>query len=251
MKNYTIAQEYTLPSNGDIYDVPFDGNVKLRSMTVQEEMKRSNRGGNANATLCEIIDDCLVTELPLSVYDMAMPDYEFLLHKLRIVTYGKSYKMFIGCPHCGSQQSVTADLSELKVVNVDKDEYQKLLCFKLPVCNKEIKLRIPTPRLEDTIQNKVKEFNKQTPEFKGDMTPVFTLETLIDTVDGNKMSYIELQKLIRNMQLADYNTIIQKIEKLNSCFGLDKRIDFTCNKCGGEVLSFFRITREFFRPTID
>lgn len=251
MANYTIAKEYTLPSNGDIYAVPFEGRVKLRSMTVQEEMKRMNQGGSANATLCEIIDDCLVTELPISVYDMAIPDYEFLLHKLRVVSYGKTYKMLIGCPHCKSQQSYSADLEELEVVPVDVEEYQQLLSFKLPVSGREIKLRIPTPRLEDTIQDKVREFNKQSPDFKGDITPVMTLETLIDTVDGSKMSFIELQKLTRNMPIADYNMIIQKIEKLNSAFGLNKKIEAHCKKCGGEVLTFFRISREFFRPTIE
>ena len=76
MADYTIAEEYKLPSEGKIYSVPFDPKVKLRSMTVQEEMKRQSAGGNA--TLCEIIDDCLITKLPISCYDLAIPDYEYL-----------------------------------------------------------------------------------------------------------------------------------------------------------------------------
>ena len=47
MADYTIAEEYRLPSEGKIYSVPFDPKVKLRSMTVQEEMKRQSAGGNA------------------------------------------------------------------------------------------------------------------------------------------------------------------------------------------------------------
>lgn len=254
-QNYTIAEEYELPSKGKIYAVPFDGKVKLRSMTVQEEMRRLNKSKSMNSTLCEIIDSCLITKLPISSYDLAVPDFEYLLHKLRVVTYGPEYKMLVGCPHCGKQQQYTADLDALKVRTLDAEEYKKLLTFQLPVCKKEIKLRIPTARLEDTIADKVAEFNKQLEEqgssFDGDMAPIFTLETMIESVDGAKMSFIDLETLVKHMSSADYNYIIQKLEKVNSAFGLDKKIDLKCSKCGGKFSTFFRISREFFRPTID
>ena len=255
MADYTIAEEYELPSKGQIYAVPFDGKVKLRSMTVQEEMKRQNQGKSLNKTLCEIIDDCLITKLPISCYDLAVPDYEYLLHKLRVVTYGVDYKMIVGCPHCGTQQTIKANLDELTVKPVNLEDYRKLLSFTLPVCKKEIKLRIPSCRLQDTIQDKVEEFNEQIvnsgSDFKGDMSPVFTLETMIESVDGAKMSYIELQQLIKRMSAADYNYIVQKMEKVNTAFGLDKKIDLKCNKCGGKFSTFFRFSTEFFRPSID
>ena len=258
MADYTIAEEYELPSKGQIYAVPFDGRVKLRSMTVQEEMKRMNQGKSMNATLCEIIDDCLVTKLPISCYDLAVPDYEYLLHKLRIVTYGHDYKMLVGCPHCGKQQQYIANLDELNVIPLNLEEYKNNLSFTLPVCKREIKLRIPTARLQDEIASKVEDFNNQvakqaaaTDNSIGDMAPLFTLETMIESVDGAKMSYIELQQLIKNMSAADYNYIIQKMEKINTAFGLDKKIDLKCNKCGGNFSTFFRFTSEFFRPTID
>ena len=249
--NYTIAEEYSLPSQGKIYPVPFDPKVKLRSMTVQEEMKRMNQSKSLNETLCEIIDSCLITELPMSAYDLAVPDYEYLLHKLRIVTYGPEYKMIVGCPHCGTQQTYTANLDELKIKQFDLAEYQNNLNFTLPVCKKEIKLRVPTARLQDSIQDKVEEFNRQSPESKVDMSPLFTLETMIESVDGAKMSYIELQELIKHMSAADYNYIIQKMEKVNNAIGIDKRIDLKCSKCGGSLSTFFRFSTEFFRPTID
>lgn len=249
MADYTIAEEYSLPSEGKIYSVPFDPKVKLRSMTVQEEMKRQSAGGNA--TLCEIIDDCLITKLPISCYDLAIPDYEYLLHKLRVVSYGKDYKMLVGCPHCGHQQPYTADLDSLKVKPFDAEEYKKNLILTLPVSKMEVKLRIPTARLEDTIQDKINDFNKEQPTYKGNIAPLITMETMIETVNGAKMSYIELQQMIRKMAVADYNYLDQKLQKLNICFGLDKKIDLKCTKCGGSFSTFFRISSEFFRPEID
>ena len=40
MENYTIAEEYTLPSKGLVYDKQIKPTIKLRCMTTQEEMKR-------------------------------------------------------------------------------------------------------------------------------------------------------------------------------------------------------------------
>jgi wobble nucleotide-excising tRNase len=45
---------------------------------------------------------------------MALGDYEFLLHKLRIVTYGPEYKMALTCPYCGKEFETTADLEQLE-----------------------------------------------------------------------------------------------------------------------------------------
>lgn len=251
MANYTIAEEYTLPSQGKIYNVPFDPKVRLRSMTIQEVMRRQNKTKSNNAILCEIIDDCLVTKLPISCYDLAYPDYEYLLHKLRVVTHGTNYPIEVGCPHCDSYQKVDINLDELQFKEVDMEEFNKHLIFKLPTCGKEIKLRIPTARLDDTIENKISEFEKMAPDNELDMTPVFRLETMIDTVDGSKMSYIELQELIKHLSYADYNYIDQKIDKLKTCFGLNKKIDLKCKKCGGDFSTFFRFTTEFLRPQID
>lgn len=250
-QNYTIAEEYRLPSEGKIYGVPFDPKIKLRSMTVQEEMMRANQSKSMNATLCEIIDRCLITKLPISTYDLALPDYEYLLHKLRVVSYGPEYKMVVGCPHCRKEQSYVANLDTLKVKPFDEKEYMNNLIFTLPVSKKEIKLRIPTARLEDEINDKVEQFNSEHPDYPYNITPLITMETMIETINGARMGYVELQQLIKHMQVADYNYIDQKLQKIKGCIGLDKKIDIKCKHCGGKFSTFFRWSIEFFRPEID
>ena len=68
-------------------------NIKIRSMTTEEEMKRLGYTEQPYKMLSEIIDDCLVDKPGISTYDMCLGDYEFLLHKLRVVTYGSDYKI--------------------------------------------------------------------------------------------------------------------------------------------------------------
>ena len=92
MSDYTIAEEFTLPSGGQLYDPPISPIVKLRSMTTEDEMKRLSPSERAYKNMCEIIDGCIVDDIGISTYDMCLADYQFLLHRIRVVTYGKEYK---------------------------------------------------------------------------------------------------------------------------------------------------------------
>ena len=61
-------------------------------MTTVEEMRRLAPSEHTYKNLCELIDDCMVEPIGMSVYDMHLADYQYLLHRLRIVTYGVDYK---------------------------------------------------------------------------------------------------------------------------------------------------------------
>jgi hypothetical protein len=100
--NYTIAESCTLPSNGLIYDTEINTTIELRSMTARDEMKRLAPSANPLKTLSDIIEGCCIEAPKIHVYDMAFADYEFLLHRLRTVTYGADYAMSLTCPHCES-----------------------------------------------------------------------------------------------------------------------------------------------------
>ena len=122
----TIVEEYTLPSKGLIYSTQFDPEVKLRSMTVAEEMRRLSPGENSYKTMCEILDDCLITKLPISTYDMCFGDYQFLIHKLRIATYGPEYKINIRCGSCGTVFDHILNLDEQRVFEYDQQTVDEL-----------------------------------------------------------------------------------------------------------------------------
>ena len=113
-QNYTIAEEFTLPSKGLIYETKINPVIKLRSMTARDEMKRLAPSATPLKTLAEIIEGCIVSEkLPIKVYDLANSDYEFLLHKLRTVTYGPDYKVYLKCPECGENVETIFKLDNL------------------------------------------------------------------------------------------------------------------------------------------
>ena len=127
--NYTIAESYELPSKGQIYDVEVNPMIELRSMTARDEMKRLSPSATPFKTLADIIEGCMLEKPAVHVYDMAVGDYEYLLHKLRIITYGPKYKMSVGCPYCLKQHDIEANLEDLEIKDFDQDKFNSLKTF--------------------------------------------------------------------------------------------------------------------------
>lgn len=251
MNNFTIANEYQLPSKGIVYNRDMSPSFKLRSMTTMEEMKRLNHSDKPNKNMAEIMDDCLVDDIGMSAYDLCVPDFQFMLNKLRIVTYGPSYKLSCTCPWCGTPNVQTVNLDDMKVVEFDEGTYTKYSEFELPVCHKIVTLKMQTPRILDTIATRVKEAKKKNTGFDGDPTLLFTLEELIDTIDGVQPQRFKLTEFLKNMSMRDTNMIVKSAEKLNESFGLDKSLEHTCSVCGLDFTGNFRTSSEFFGPSID
>lgn len=161
--NYTIAERYTLPSHGLLYDSDINSDIKLRSMTVRDEMKRMapSNDGTIYRVLAEVIDDCLIEKPGISSYDMCIGDFQFLMHKLRIVTYGPEYKISCKCPNCGNYDEYVVNLEDLsldELKDFDKDKYLRL---ELPSSKKIVELNYNTPRILDSIEKEVDRVAKQ------------------------------------------------------------------------------------------
>ena len=252
MNDYTIINEFTLPSKGLVYPGSINPQVRLRSMTTAEEMKRLNHSDRAYKTTAEVINDCIVDPIGIHVYDMCIPDYQFLLHKLRIVTYGPEYKSGSRCPFCATDNTHTLDLEhDLKLIPFDKELFDKYSEITLPQSKKVIKLRMQSPRILDEITIKAKEIRKTSPEYIGDPAFLVTLQMLIDTIDGVAYQEFQLEPFIRKLPMMDTNYILKAAQKINTSFGLDSELNPTCSFCGLDYKSSFRITSEFFGPSID
>lgn len=250
-QDYTIAESFTLPSRGEIYSTSVNPEIKLRSMTTAEEMKRQAKTDSPYKQMSEVIEDCIVGSKPgISVYDMCLGDYEFLLHKLRVVTYGPEYKMFITCPSCGNTQEKIADLDTLAVTEVDIEDFKNSLKVTLPRTKKEIELKFTTPRMLDEIAKRRKDYARKNPDAL-DQGLVYTLSYAIKSVDDKISTPAVYETFVKKLPMADVNYLLQKIDAINNKIGLDSDIICTCKECGFETVTPFRLTSEFFGPTID
>lgn len=248
MEDFTIAEEYTLPSLGKVYNKQVDPDIKIRSMTTEEEMKRLGHSNSAFKVLSEIIDDCLIKKPGISTYDMCIGDYQFLMHKLRVVTYGPEYKITTTCPICGKLNDETINLDELEVSQYS-DDLEQYLNITLPRTKKNIELRLQTPRILDEVNRKSKDLLKKSPNINGEPAILFTLQSMIAKVDGEVLDSIKLDYFIRHLPAADSNYILKSIGKIN--IGINTLLNCSCSNCKADYTASLPITGEFFGPSID
>lgn len=250
-QNYTIAEGFELPSKGLIYNKPVNPNVEMRSFTARDEMKRTAPTNLQFKLLADILEGCLLEKPAIHVYDMCLGDYEFLLHKARIISYGDFYKMTLQCPNCGKYVDAEMHLNDLTIKDFDKDTYEALKSITLPDSQTKITLNYLTPRMLDEREIKIKEMKKQMKTADIDFRTFVTLIQVIDLVDGEKLVGSQLETFINKLSAKDMYKILQSADKLTNSIGIDTRISAYCPECGEEFDTFFRIGLNFFRPDVD
>ena len=247
--NYTIGECADLPSKGLIYGSQVPSQVELRSMTARDEMKRLAPSNSQFKVLADIIEGCMIEKFPMHVYDLALGDYEYLLHRLRIATYGDEYRMSLRCPYCGEYIDAVAHLEQLQLKEFDYDAFKEASTITLPRSGCVVTLNYQTPRILDSTDIKVKDMKRRFKDAEVDFNLMVMLSNSIDTVDGLHLDEVKLESFVNKLPALDMTKILNAIEHLNSMIGLDNSIIVDCNKCGGEVPTSFRFGPEFFRPT--
>lgn len=247
--NYTIAEGVELPSKGKIYHVDVDPRIELRSMTARDEMKRLSPSNTPLKTLADIIEDCCLEKPAIHVYDMCLGDYEFLLHKLRVVTYGDDYQVVAKCLECGNIAESTAHLGSLDIIEYEEETVEAIKTFVLPKSGSKISLRFTTPRMAEEMEAKAKDMKRRYKEATIDFDTLVRVTSSIDFVDGDKKSERDLEQFVLNLAAIDLQKILNNIDKLSKLVGVDTTLYLTCPHCGNEIRTFFRFGPEFFRPS--
>lgn len=248
MDNYTIVRQCKLPSLGKIYGREINPDLSIRSMTTAEEQRRMNPTDRPYQLMADIIDDCLVDKPHISAYDMCLGDYQYLVHQLRIVTYGTSYDLISTCPYCGVSEKETINLEDMHISYYDEKTIAQIIEFDLPKTNHHIRLRMQTPRMLDDIAVRATEIRKKSRNLVGDPAFSLSIESLIDTIDGKEPDRFLLSDWVMKLPMADTNRILQRATKLANAIGIDTTVQNICDVCGSDYGTKFVMTSEFFRP---
>lgn len=248
--DYTISETFTLPSLGRAYETQINPEITLRSMTTRDEMRRLSPSEALYKPLCDMIEGCIVGDKPkVHVYDMCLGDYQFLLHKLRVVTYGSDYRMKIRCPNCGEITDGETNLNDEEVLEWD-DSVMDLLNVTLPKTGIKLHLRFATPRMMDEIQSRKKDIIKKMGAQTFDPSISITAQALIDTVDGEKLNPARLETFVDNLNAYDLKYFMGKAAKFNERVGINTDVIVKCAHCGYDVVTTFRLEPGFFEPSI-
>ena len=243
-----IHEEFTLPSNGIFYGKEIGSSVSLRAMTTMDEKTRLSSTGYTS--VINLLNSCVVSPETFDASKLKMFDIEYLLYKLRIVTYGSKYNVRAYCDHCDKYVDVSVDLDSLGVNTVPEDFTEPFEIGKLPVSGDVLECRILS--IEDTLelQKEAQRMLTKYKDYQGDPTLILIYKYMIYTVNGDILPDYKKQLYVENMHAMDSRYLDEMYGRKVNGFGLDTTIETECSICGNPLEFNLPITDEFFRPKI-
>lgn len=249
----SVTETYKLPSRGLLYGKDgeeFPEDVVIRSMTTFEEKMRLGNQGFWK-TMCSILDSVIVSPEGFESKHATLFDFYFLMYKMRVVSYGPTYKVQVTCPHCGKQVTIPVDLDTLEVSYLDESVKEPFKIGPLPRSKDVVECRFM--RVIDSINNekKVKDTLSKSPDYVGSPERIFNLVSKIVSVNGEAKSPIEMQMYVEEMQAIDSVYLDQAYSKIVNKVGMKTLCSEVCPSCGDPLEFDLPFNSEFFRPTFD
>ena len=247
-----VTETYTLPSKGKLYGMEeTGGEITIRSMTTFEEKMRLGGQGNFWKVLSNILNAVVVSPEGFNAEDLTAFDFLFAMYKMRVVSYGPTYKVQVTCPHCGKSSIVKVDLDDLEVKYLSDDFVEPFQVGPLPRSQDMLTCRLL--RIGDFIENerKAKNILRDHPDYVGDPEYILRMISQIVDVNGKGMSPIEIKRYVEQMSAMDSAYFSQAYQKKAEDAGLNLDYTTSCESCGEPIQFALAVNSEFFRPTFD
>jgi len=246
----TISEVYKLPSLGKLYGEGFPEEVTIRSMTtLEEKMRLGNQG--FYKTITTILDSVVTSPENFESKYMTLFDFNFLMYKMRAVSYGPTYKVTVTCPDCGKSQVVRVNLDDLKVDYLQDDAVEPFKIGPLPRSGDTLTCRYL--RVTDLMSNQKKsdEIISKNPDYQGDPSYILDLCSRIMSINDEEITPYEVQMYVEEMSAMDSQYFTQAYNKYVNKVGMDNSCETTCEYCGSHIDFTLPFNSEFFRPTYD
>lgn len=231
----------TLPDNEQSLE-----SITIRAMTTAEERLRLS-SSNAFSVIPNIIKSCIVEPENVDVMNMNMIDINFIMYRLRALTYGSDYEVDVPCNNENKFVTVHVNLNEIEVHEA-KDFTGEFEIGPLPKSEDVVTCKLTSPRDLQRIERDCRRILKKYPDYVGD--PEFIIKWLyrITKVNGEEISSAEIRGYIEKMHAHDNAYLEDKYEDEVSKYGMDLDMFEICPSCGADLEFRLPITGEFFRP---
>tara|TARA_R100000458_G_C8268307_1_gene243152 strand:- start:1361 stop:2275 length:915 start_codon:yes stop_codon:yes gene_type:complete len=229
LKHVTASTDWRplkLPSRGKAY-IDCDENIMIRPFTFAEEKKlRGIRKAAQGADVINsLIEDCVEG---LDFASMTLEDKNYILFKLREISYGDEYTINATCDECGAENKLVVNISEVPVAYA-ADEYEEPFSVTLPDSKQEVKF--VTARCKD-------EKYLETAEKLMDNLWRFALSV------GKYSEQKVIKSFFEKTTVRDIAFFREELSKER--YGMNKSMSYECAGCGAVTRSMIPFTESFF-----
>jgi hypothetical protein len=248
-QKFTVPTEVIeLPSKGLIYpkESPLsEGKIEMKYMTAKEEDILTNVNLLRQGIAIEKMLKSLI-KTDINYDDLSIGDRNGLLIAARILAYGKDYSFKYTNPVTNEDESITADLQNLKYKEVDFSlfDYKNEFEFELPHSKNKVTFKILTVSDDKKIDEEIKGLKKALGQEVGVLST--RLKYQITSVNGD-YSIKTIREFIDKGYLLSMDSI--KLRKYMDSItpDIDTNILITL-KDGQEVSIGLPMTADFFFP---
>ena len=246
------VESVPLPSKGIIYSPDTTlynrETVPIRAMTAHDEDILSSQAFIKEGTSIDNLIKSCVTDKTFNTENLIIGDRNALMISIRITGYGPEYKVAHSCMNCGTRNSLTANLGDLKINRLELDPVKKgenAFIFELPVTKKKVVFKFLTMK-DDRNRSTENRNRKQAINSKIDANVTSFLNYSILSIDGitdrNKIHHF-----IKYMPAMDSKELRKYIRENEP--GMDMSSSYKCESCDYSNDYKIPVTTEFFWPS--
>jgi len=225
-KSNTTSVLVDLPSGGKAYH-EHAGHVNISPFTYADEkhLRGVTNMSGAQKAIGTIFDRCVEG---LSYEESTIPDKNYLLFKLREISYGDDYPITLNCDTCGANNMLKLKISSIPV-NTAKEDLEDPIKVTLPDTEQEVEIRLPRSRDESYMEN------------LGSITN--NLWRFVISVGGYTDGVV-VRKFIEQTSVRDVD--VMRATVLNVDYGLDQKMSYHCLECGHLNKGMIPLNENFF-----
>lgn len=221
-----------LPTNG-VLNAPKQ--ITIRELT-GKDLSALYSNFNEEA-LDYVIKQAIIEPEEIDLDSLATEDKTYILHALRVLTFGSEVEQTLRCPFCGKVHDYVINYDDFALNKIPSDYLTHGSIAE--IAGKAIERTIPTIHKLETIRN----FKEQMKISDHD-DYILLLMGYINTVDNKKLSPLDLRDFLINLPGRD----LVKVEKhVDVKYGFDTTFTVECESCSVAITGGIGLNAHIFR----
>lgn len=239
-QNTALTEDVQMISRGILKNIPPTITIKA----LQRKDKKKVLMSNTDDVLLSLLQSCIVNPKDFNVYDLLPFESQYLLYRLRILTYGNENTFNEQCPYCGEINDVKMDLNSIPIIDIP-DNFKLSFDIQLPISGDVLTCKLLTEGELSKIRKESKEFTNNTGV--DDLDRIW--EARIIAINGHtKLAPIEITQYLDEMSDYDSEYFMEYYNNYSGNYGLQTKLNYICDKCNKKVESEMPNIATFFRP---